>query len=107
MQEQTERVLDAVGTGITVLDSNLPILEVNPSMLKITGSSRDDTTDKNIETLGEIGRIAKENIGDVIVSRSIWSSGATRIKIYKGYRYYNMRAIPVDLGNKKEVPCSI
>ncbi len=101
-KSRSERVLDAVGTGIAVLDSNLTILEVNPSMLKITGLSRDDTIDKDIETMGEIGRIAKENIGDVIVSRSIWSSGATRIKIYKGYRYYNMRAIPVDLGNKKE-----
>ena len=106
-KSRSERVLDAVGTGIAVLDSNLKILEVNPSMLKITGLYRKDILDQDIKSLGEIGRIAEENIKDVIISRSIWSSGAVKIQAFRGQRYYNMRAIPVDLGEKKEAILAI
>lgn len=106
-KSRSERVLDSVGTGIAVLDSNLNILEVNPSMLKITGLKRSEVVGNGIESLGEIGRTARENLESIIISRSLWSSGAIKMKSIHGQRYYNMRAIPVDLGEKKEAILAI
>jgi two-component system, NtrC family, sensor histidine kinase AtoS len=106
-KSRSERVLDSVGTGIAVLDSNLNILEVNPSMLNIAGLKRSEVVGNRIESLGEIGTTAKENLQSITISRSLWSSGAIRLKSVHGQRYYNMRAIPVDLGEKKEAILAI
>ncbi|HOO96164.1 MAG TPA: ATP-binding protein [Caldisericia bacterium] len=106
-KSRSERVLDAVSTGIVVVDSDLMILDANPSSLQITGKTREDILGQDLNSLGHIGTIAHDNLKDVIRTGSIWSSGATKINAYKGQRFINMRAIAVDLGHTREAILAI
>jgi len=97
-RSRSERVLESVTTGIVVVDSNLKIIQANPSSLQLVGLSTSEALGKEISVLGEIAEIAIPEIQKAVLHRSVWNSGSVKVKVPSGSKYVSMRVIPVKLG---------
>lgn len=106
-RSRSEKVLDSVSTAILVVDSNLKIIQSNPSAQIFSKAQKGSLVGSNLEILGEVGEAAREEIFNTIAKNSVWNSGSIKIKTHDATRFVNIRVIPVKLGGSSEAVVAI
>lgn len=105
-KSRSEKVLDSVSTAIVVIDSNLRIIQSNPSAL-VFSKNQKTLIGSDISSLGEVGEAVEQEIVNTITKGSVWNSGSIKVKTHDATRFVNVRIIPVKLGGSSEAVVAI